>query len=110
MMQNLPLGALALAALFLVSPASADAIDGHWCHAASGKRLSIDGPAITTPGGNHISGDYDRHGFRYIIPAPEQPAGKAVTMNVLDDENMQLTGGFAGASVQDWRRCPPATS
>jgi hypothetical protein len=98
MMQNLPLGALALAALFLVSPASADAIDGHWCHAASGKHLIIDGPVITTPGGNQITGDY------------EQPTGKAVTMNVLDDENMQLTGGFAGASVQDWRRCPPATS
>lgn len=109
-MQKYILGALALVLIAAAQPVSADAIDGHWCHAASGKRLSIDGPAITTPGGNHITGDYDRHGFRYIIPAPEQPAGKAVTMSVLDDENMQLTGGFAGAAVQDWRRCPPATS
>ena len=91
-------------------PVSADAIDGHWCHAASGKSLSIDGPTITTPGGNTITGDYDRHGFRYIIPASEQPAGKAVAMSVIDDDNMQLTGGFAGSSVQDWQRCAQPTS
>ena len=110
MVQKYVLGVVALAAISISNPASADAIDGHWCHAASGKHLRIDGPAITTPGGNKIEGDYDRHGFRYIVPVAEQAAVKAVTMSVIDDENMQLTGGFAGSSVQDWRRCTQPTS
>ena len=110
MMQIYILGVVALAAISISNPASADAIDGDWCHAASGKQLRIDGPAITTPGGNTITGDYDRHGFRYIIPASAQPAGKAVTMSVIDDDNIQLTGGFAGSSVQDWQRCAQPAS
>ena len=110
MMQNYILGVVALAAISISNPASADAIDGDWCHAASGKHLRIDGPAITTPGGNTITGDYDRPGFRYFIPAPEHPVDKAVTMSVIGDDNMQLTGGVAGSSVQDWQRCAQPTS
>ena len=51
MVQKYVLGVVALAAISISNPASAGAIDGHWCHAASGKHLRIDGPAITTPGG-----------------------------------------------------------
>ena len=62
---------VALALLIALTPwaANADAIDGDWCR--EGRHLSIDGPNITTPGGNAIQGDYDRHGFRYTAPAGE---------------------------------------
>jgi hypothetical protein len=109
-MHKMILGVVALAAILSSKPVSADAIDGDWCHAGSGRHLSIDGPAITTPGGNKIAGDYDRHGFRYTIPASEQPAGGVVTMHITDDETMYLTGGFAGSEFQEWRRCARPTS
>ena len=85
-MQKYIFGVVALTAISLSNPASADAIDGHWWHAASGKHLRIYGPAITTLGGDKIGGDYVRHGFRYIIPVSGQAAGKAVTMSVIDDD------------------------
>src|SRR5690348_7437744 len=40
-------------------PALADAIDGHWCF-PDGKRMFIQGPAITTPDGSRIQGEYGR--------------------------------------------------
>ena len=45
-------------------PVLADAIDGDWCH-VDGRRLSIAGPDIVTPGGMRTKGDYDRHHFNY---------------------------------------------
>jgi len=65
------LRAIILLTLPLVSlfggAALADAIDGDWCH-GDGRRLSINGPDITTPGGTHLKGDYDRHHFSYVVP------------------------------------------
>ena len=48
---------MALAGLVLFgSNARADAIDGDWCR-ADGKRMSIRGPDIVTPGGHNIRGE-----------------------------------------------------
>ncbi|MBS28917.1 MAG: hypothetical protein CL566_08365 [Alphaproteobacteria bacterium] len=66
-------------------PAHADAIDGNWCN-PDNDNLEIQGPRIITPGGNRIAGDYDRHGFRYVIPADEARAGVEVDMDLIDDE------------------------
>jgi hypothetical protein len=64
-----------LARLFLAStawltlspgPAHADQIDGNCC-ARDGSNLTIHGPRIVTPGGNQLQGDYDRHGFAYVV-------------------------------------------
>src|SRR5678809_1678303 len=60
-------------------PATADAIDGNWCH-PDGRRFSIRGPAITTPAGNHLQGNYDRHYFSYQVPVTEPRAGETVFM------------------------------
>ena len=97
------LGMLAGSALFLnCRPALADAIDGDWCH-ADGRRLSINGPAITTPGGTHMSGDYDRHRFNYVVPASEPGAGGTVAM-VLQGE-LQMSLKPPEGDAQTWRRC-----
>ena len=84
------------------SPAWADAIDGEWCN-ADGKRLAIAGPAIVTPGGTKMTGNYDRHGFDFVIPAGEPGAGQKMVMVLLGEELMQSRTG--GGPAQSWKRC-----
>jgi hypothetical protein len=99
------LAALALA--LCAGTAQADAIDGQWCN-KQGRTLEIDGPKIVTPSGTHMTGDYDRHAFRYVAPAGEAEAGQTVEMTLLGDDDLDLTTGpVAGPRSQPerWRRC-----
>ncbi len=99
------IGVLAVAA---PQNARADAIDGVWCLEPD-QRLTIDGPAIVTPGGNAIRGDYNRHFFSYVVPGGEPLAGVTMQMRLLNEEAMQRRAG-PGAPVETWHRCSPATS
>jgi hypothetical protein len=83
--------------------ARADAIDGDWCFAT--QNLNIRGPKLRLPSGLEITGDYDRHGFRYTVPANETGAGTAVSMQLFGEELMQLTR--AKGEPEMWRRCKP---
>ena len=65
-------------------PALADAIDGDWCR-SDGKRMTIRGPAIVTPGGRQTNGDYNRHFFSYVIPPGEAGAGATVSIQLLSE-------------------------
>jgi len=94
--------------LMQAAPSLADAIDGDWCR-ADGKRMSIRGPAIVTPGGNEIRGDYTRHFFSYVIPAGEAGAGNTVSITLLSEYLAHAREGV-GAPVQEWRRCQPGVS
>ena len=101
----------AAVAAFVLLPASlarADAIDGNWCR-ADGKRMSIQGPQIVTPGGTQTRGNYDRHFFSYVIPAGEAGAGVTVSI-VLQGEYLAHAREGADAPVQEWRRCQPGVS
>ncbi len=82
--------------------ALADAIDGDWCH-ADGRRLTINGPDITTPVGTKLKGDYDRHHFAYVVPAGEAGSGATISMVLLNELNMRLKPPVG--EDQDWRRC-----
>jgi hypothetical protein len=98
--------ALALSALaYGLAPgvARADAIDGHWC-APDGRVMTIEGPAILTPGGNRITGDYSRHAFSYVVPAGESAAGTTIAMVLLNEETVELDPG-GGADHEIWHRC-----
>jgi hypothetical protein len=85
----------------------ADAIDGDWCHATSS--LTISGPSIRTPAGTEMRGDYDRHGFAYVVPAHEPGAGAQVVMRLNNDEMMTLIrrAGGQDSAPEIWRRCKP---
>ena len=99
--------AAAMVALLLtVVPARADQIDGNWCF-TDGRHLTIDGPAIITPGGTAMTGDYDRHGFRYVVPAGEADAGAQVDMVQFDDYTIQVTTAPPGgaARTEIWKPC-----
>lgn len=105
---------IAIAALgfaLLAGPAFADAIDGDWCHAPSGRRFSIRGPDIVTPGGAHLQGNYSRHAFSYAVPAPEPGAGQTVFMTLLNENTVHLRLGEAlAANPETWIRCSPTIS
>jgi hypothetical protein len=105
---------LSLAGFLVLSagPAAADAIDGNWCH-PDGRRFAIRGPAITTPGGNHLQGNYTRHYFSYQIPAAEPRAGETVFMTLMGEYLVHLRVGASEASagpVEAWNRCAPSIS
>jgi hypothetical protein len=103
-------GALACALLLgHAQPARADAIDGDWCR-GDGKRMSIHGPAIVTPGGKETSGDYNRHFFSYVIPPGEAGAGNTVSITLLGEYLAHAREGGSDAPVQEWRRCQPGVS
>jgi hypothetical protein len=108
---SLKIAGAALGLLLLAGPAFADAIDGDWCHQASGRRLSIRGPQIVTPGGKQMAGDYSRHWFNYVVPAPEPGTGKTVYMQLLDEDTVYLRLGDAStANPETWIRCSPSIS
>jgi hypothetical protein len=92
----------------LIHVARADAIDGDWC-AANGKRMSIRGPSIVTPGGQQTSGNYTRHFFSYVIPAGETGAGATIEIQLLG-EYLAHASQAGDTSVLEWRRCQPGVS
>lgn len=89
------------------SPAHADAIDGEWCR--EGRHFAISGPDILTYGGTRMKGDYDRHGFKYTVPANEPDAGAEIAMVLRGEEQVFVfkkpKGATASAEPESWRRC-----
>ena len=107
---------VAASAILGLSPglARADAIDGNWC-SSEGKRMSIEGPAIVTPGGTATQGNYSRHYFTYQVPASDPGAGQTVYMALLNENTVRLTMApdvqtAQQTPVEVWHRCPPAVS
>ena len=98
----------AIALLFFVEPAFADAIDGNWCH-TDGRRFSIRGPEIITPGGKTMEGNYSRHWFSYVVPVPEPGTGQTIFMTLLNENTVHLRLGEASAP-ETWVRCSPSIS
>jgi len=96
-------GTVTVSALSVVS-AQADAIDGTWC-AADGRIMEIHGPQISTPGGNDISGAYDRHAFSYVVPADESRAGETVRMVLMNHNIIHLKIGDVTGEPEVWQRC-----
>ncbi len=94
------------ATLLLIAGASAahaDAIGGNWCR-PDGKRMSIRGPEIVTPGGTAMRGDYTRHYFTYVIPPGEPDAGATMSIQ-LRGEHLAHARAGDDAPVVEWRRC-----
>jgi len=94
--------------------AHADAIDGNWC-SAEGKRMAIEGPAVTTPAGTAWHGNYSRHYFTYEVPPSDPGAGQTVYMALQNENTVHITQAADAqaaqkSAVQVWHRCPPAVS
>ena len=102
-------GAAAVGVLGLASAAHADVIDGDWCH-DDGRRLSIRGPTIVTPGGAMLQGDYTRHSFQYTAPPTEASGGQPVSMTLRSETRVDVRVGGPSATFQVWHRCTATTS
>lgn len=87
--------------------AHADSIDGHWCSDA-GKRIIIEGPAVTTPAGVRMQGNYSRHGFAFTMPANEADGGAAIDMVLQGEQRVSVRIGVAAPQL--WRRCAAGVS
>lgn len=100
----------ALGLTMLAGPAFADSIDGNWCY-NDGRRFTIRGPEIVTPGGKRMEGHYSRHGFSYLVPAPEPGEGQTIVMSLANENTVYLRYGEATAGAQEtWLRCMPSIS
>jgi hypothetical protein len=110
-MRGRRLQSLSLCAAAVLAPATAraDAVDGDWCR-EDGKRMTIRGPDIVTPGGQRTRGDYTRHYFTYVVPAGEAGAGETVAITLLSEYLAHARQGADAAPVQVWRRCQPGVS
>jgi hypothetical protein len=93
----------------LAGPAFADAIDGNWCH-NDGRRFSIRGPEIVTPGGRAMEGNYSRHWFSYVVPIPEPGAGETIFMTLLNENTVEARRGETASAQEIWIRCTPSIS
>lgn len=107
----IPALAFVVAMATLAGPAFADAIDGNWCH-SDGRRFTIRGPEIVTPGGTRMEGNYSRHAFSYIVPAPEPGAGGMIVMTLANENTVYLRHGetSAASAAETWVRCSPSIS
>ena len=98
---------ISLALLFVLAGAPAalaDVIDGDWC--LEGRHFSIKGPAIVTPEGARTNGDYTRHSFSYVVPAPAPTAGATIFMRLLNETTLRVVPGADPATPEQiWRRC-----
>jgi hypothetical protein len=92
---------------FAATPAFADKIDGDWCNGAA--NFHIDGPAIRTPAGKDMTGDYSRHSFHYTSPDGEKDVGAEIYMRLMNEETVFLTRRVGGTDgpVETWIRCKP---
>lgn len=101
---------LAIAAIGILAvprPAAADSIDGNWC-STDGRNFQIDGPQIVTWGGSRVAGDYDRHGFRYVVPGTEKEAGSKIDMRLMGEYRVLVSKD--GGEPQTFNRCAKPTS
>ena len=96
--------ALSLVVLLIATPVLADTIDGNWC-SVEGLHVSIKGPAVVTPSGAQLLGDYSRHNFSYIAPAGEPDAGAKVLMRLAGETRVFVSIEGKAGEPQLWKRC-----
>ena len=60
-------------------PVQAHALDGTWC-SGDGRRITVDGTAVITPGGGRATGAYSQFAFSFKLPDGERPAGATIWM------------------------------
>lgn len=107
MMSRVATGFVVIVLAGWAGPALADSIDGNWC-STDGRHFEIDGPQIVTWAGTRMAGDYDRHGFHYVIPGTEKGAGAKVDMRLMGEYAVQVVTD--GGAPQIWNRCAKPTS
>jgi len=99
---------IAVVLLATTTLAAADQIDGTWC-SPSGSSMTIEGSRIVTPGGQSVTGRYNRHHVDYQVPEGEPGAGSRASADQLNDDEIRVVmpGGDQSASQpgEIWTKC-----
>lgn len=74
---------------------------------SGGRRMSIDGPLVTTQSGARMKGEYDRGSLVYRVPGREPGVRLTVSLTLLDEERLALAINRAGTRPEVWHRCGP---
>lgn len=72
--------------------------------------MSIEGSDIVTPGGKSMQGDYERHGFAYVVPDGEPHVGARISMAMQSEDIVRILIPGQGpgpnpATIEIWQRC-----
>ena len=103
----------ALLIIIAAGPAQADGLDGIWC-SPDGRRITVDGLAVVSPGGQPATGVYGTVDFSFPVPEGEPDAGAVIWMKLVDEN----TARVSTVSEQQgeppphgrWRRCAYTSS
>jgi hypothetical protein len=96
-----------LAGLFMTTPLEAHQIDGRWCN--KGRQVTIESPIIITPSGKKIFGEFNRHEFKYEIPAGDSHAGETGHFAAQHDTLAHFTRS-GSSQFEEWEPCPSPMS
>lgn len=97
-----------LTLLAFAGPAQAGALDGTWC-APDGRRITVAGTDVLTPGGQRTTGAYNGQAFHFQVPPNEWDSGKSIWMVLKAPDSARvstLAENQQGPPPHDrWRRC-----
>ncbi len=92
----------------IAGPVRAGALDGTWC-SPDGRRITVAGTSVLTPGGQRTSGIYNREAFHFLVPPNEWDAGKSIWMELKSPDSVRvstLAENQQGPPPHDrWQRC-----
>ena len=88
--------------------AHANRLDGIWC-SPDGRRITVDGLDVITPGGQRTTGVYGTHDFSFAVPENERDAGAVIWMKLVDENTARVSTVSNEPSEPPphglWRRC-----
>lgn len=67
-------------------------------------------PEIVTPRGKTMQGNYSRHYYSYVPPAPERGAGQIINMTLVNENTVHMQYGEASGPAEIWPRCSQTIS
>lgn len=99
---------LSLALSSAAAVAEADSLDGRWC-SPDGRRITVTGLAVITPGGREVIGRYSQKAFAFVMPEREWDGGKTFWMELKTSNSARVSvqsPHHEGPPPHDlWRRC-----
>lgn len=102
-------GAVAMCWVALGKGGRADIVDGNWC-SGDGRRLSIVGEDVSTPGGTKLKAEYGRHHVLYKQPLFEMYGGRIVDIvlvspDVIHVRYLKGPTEYDEVPAEEWTRC-----
>ena len=76
--------------IVVVGVAHADGLDGIWC-SPDGRRITVDGLDVITPGGQRTTGVYRNDDFAFSVPKTARNAGAVIWMELVSENTARVS-------------------